>query len=114
MNTFSDAAKRCSDIVQQAVTDGHAGMWIAIRLSDGGTDGVIYASRQAAIAYQLHETLCAYIRIPPDGMPPEHAERYLAFHRMAYDKGFRLTDPDDRRELIVPHTMEDFRRLIRG
>ena len=110
----SDAARRCSDTIRLHIVAKMAGRWAAIRLSDGGSDGVAYDTRADAIRHQLHETQCAYVKIPPDDMPPEHAERFLAFHRKAYDAGFRLTDPDDRREVIMPYTLERFRDLMRG
>lgn len=112
--TFSDAAKRCSDTVRLHIVAGAAGKWAAIRLADGGSDNVAYDTRADAIRHQLHETQCAYVKIPPDDMPPEHAESYLAFHRKAYDAGFRLTDPDDRREVVMPYTREALRKFFKG
>ncbi len=111
---ISDAARRCSDAVRLHIAAGMAGKWAAIRLSDGGSDGTAYDSRADAIRHQLHETQCAYVKIPLDDMPPDHAERFLAFHRKAYDAGFRLTDPDDRREPVMPYTREGFRTFMRG
>ena len=111
---FSDAAKRCSDMIRLHIVAGQAGRWAAVRLSDGGSDGVAYDSRPDAIRHQLHESQCAYVKIPRDDMPPEHAERYLAFHRLAYEAGFRLVDPEDRREVIMPYTREAFRAFFKG
>lgn len=88
------AAQRCSDLVNQAVTDGFAGTWLAVRLSDGGSDNVHYTSKAGAVAHQLHETQCAYIRVPPDGMPLDHAYGFLKINRKLYDAGARLSDPD--------------------
>lgn len=111
---YSDAAKRCSDTIRLHIACGMAGKWAAIRLSDGGSDNVAYDTRADAVRHQLHESLCAYVKIPLDDMPPDHAERFLAFHRKAYDAGFRLTDPDDRREVIMPYTREAFRAFMKG
>lgn len=111
---IGDDARRCSDTITTHAVAGMAGRWAAIRLSDGGSDGVCYETRADAVRHQLHETQCAYVRIPPDGMPAEHAARYLAFHRRCYDAGFRLTDPDDRREPVMPYTREAFARFMRG
>lgn len=97
---FSDAAKRCSDVVGQVITDHLAEIllgrriWLAIRLSDGGYDGSLYDHRADAVRHQLHESLCAYLLVPPTGMPPRDAEAFLRFHRQAYDAGHRLTDPE--------------------
>ncbi|WP_301177230.1 hypothetical protein [Actinomadura geliboluensis] len=111
---IDDAARRCSDAVRLHIAAGMAGKWAAIRLSDGGSDGTAYDTRADAIRHQLHETQCAYVKVPLDDMPPEHAARYLAFHRRAYDAGFRLTDPDDRREPVMPYTREAFAAFMKG
>ncbi len=99
---FSDAAKRCSDMIAIHILAGKAGLWAAIRLSDGSSDGIAYDRRADAIRHQLHESQCAYVKIPHDAMPLAEAESFLEFHRKAYDAGFRLIDPDDPRELIQP------------
>lgn len=93
---FSDAARRCSDAVNLALIGqaGAAGRWMAFRLSDGGTDHVLYDSKAAAVRHQLHETLCAYLKIPPTGVSPRLAEVFLRFNRQLYDAGMRMTDPD--------------------
>jgi hypothetical protein len=67
---YSDPAKRCSDIVTGAALIANAvgdygWRWVAIRLSDGGSDGEVYETRQDAIDHQLHETLCALRLVPP-------------------------------------------------
>lgn len=98
---ITDAGKRCSDIVQQHVADGNWNRWIAVRLSDGGTDGILYDSRADAVNHQLHETLCAYLLIPPTGMSAKSGTSYLETHRKIYDGGMRCIDPD--REVIIPH-----------
>jgi hypothetical protein len=105
---YSDAARRCSDIVNAtAIIENAAGnyneRWLAIRLSDGGTDGVTYDSRDNAIRHQLHETLCCYLKVPPTGMEPREAEIFLNFHRKAYDAGFKMTAP----QIITPIAQEE-------
>jgi hypothetical protein len=110
---YSDAARRCSEIVTAtAIIADAVGdttyRWVAIRLSDGGSDGTVYASRDDAIRHQLHEELCAYVLCPPSGMQPQEAEIYLAFHRKAYDAGFRMTGP----ECITPITNEGMRSQL--
>jgi hypothetical protein len=98
---ISDEGRRCSDIVNQHVANFDWNHWIAIRLSDGGSDGVLYDTRRDAVTHQLHETLCAYLLIPPTGISPRNAASYLATHRKIYDGGMRVVDPD--REVILPH-----------
>lgn len=104
---YSDAAHRLSDAVALALTAeglNASGRWVAARLSDGGTDGKLYASKAEAIRFQLHEDLCAYVCIPPTGMTPRQAENYLSFTRRLYDAGLRISDPD--REVIAPERLE--------
>lgn len=96
----SDAAKRCADIVNGYISfvpwDELKHKFIAIRLSDGGSDGTLYDSKRDAVRHQSDEKLCAYIafRNLAGGMNPIEAERYLKWNRDAYDAGMRLPDPD--------------------
>jgi hypothetical protein len=98
-----DAAKRASEAVHVHIFAlGHAaiGKWVAIRLADGGSDGKLYDTKAEAVRYQLHENMCAYVCIPPGGMPPEDALVYLRVNRQLYDNGMRLADPD--KHVVVP------------
>lgn len=70
------------------------GRWVAIRLSDGGSDGALYDSKAAAVRYQPHERQCVYFRINPGGLTPRSAESTLRFNQGLYDMGARLADPD--------------------
>lgn len=112
----TEEGRRASDVVNGhlAADPSCWGRWVALRLSDGGSDGTVYDTRSDALRHQLHESLCAYVRIPPDGMPPADASRLLLVWRMFVDGGFRLTDPDDRREPIMPMTNEDLNELVRA
>lgn len=108
---YSDAANRASDCIRIHILARMAGKWAAIRLSDGGSDGIVYDSKSAAIRHQLHETQCMYVKIPWDDFPPVHAERFLDIHRKLYDSGFRLQDPEGIRDVIIPYTREDLSAL---
>ncbi len=104
-----DAAKRASDAIRLhllADRDRAIHSWVAIRLSDGGTDGILYDRKAQAVRHQLHEYQCAYVYIPPDGMNPRAAEVFLRFHRYLYDSGFRLADPDKDLEVVMPNRSE--------
>lgn len=90
----SDAAKRCSDEITFAVLAGNVGRWIAIRLSDGGSDARTYDTKAEAVRFQFHENFCCYILVPADGMPPADAERFLQINRDLYANGARLADPE--------------------
>ena len=112
----SDEGKRASEIItlHLIANNEHVGKWVAIRLSDGGSDGVLYDSRANAIRFQLHEQQCMYVKIPPDGMPAEHATRFLEIHRMIYDAGYRLIDPDRPDvEAIIPERIEELLPYLR-
>lgn len=109
----SDSAKRASDAVNLHLAAlGFAAFkkWVALRLQDGSSDGVLYDTRREAVVHQLDEQLCAYVRLPPTRMTPCSAEAFLKFTRDAYRSGFRLTDPDHRtggRDLIPRLTSRD-------
>jgi hypothetical protein len=98
--------------VTLAAIGGGIGCWLAIRLSDGGSDNVPYPTRADAIRHQLHETQCAYVKVPPGGMQPGEADVYLEYHRDLYDAGFRLPDPEFAMPLM-PLTPADRRRQIK-
>lgn len=97
-----DDAKRFADIVNGYLAFTKPwdvrNKWLAIRLSDGGHDGVMYDSKRDAVRHQLDEFLCAYFsfRNCLGGISPREANRYLAYVRAAHKAGFRLPDPDDR------------------
>jgi len=110
-----DAAARCADIVRQAIVDGHVSKWLAIRLSDGGSDGVAYDTREEAVRHQLHETQCGYVKVRLDNYPPREALSFLRWHRMAYDAGARLPDPEAPNggpELYVPTVIEEAEQFL--
>lgn len=77
----------------QALGTEANGHWVAIRLSDGGSDGIAYPSKTRAVRGQLHEHQCAYICIHPFGeMSHADIHRYLELNEQIYDAGGRLSD----------------------
>jgi len=100
LGCYDDAARRCADVTTLAAMAGDGGRWLAIRLSDGGSDGAVYDTRAEAIRHQLHESQCAYVRVQE--MTVAEAATFLTFARRAYDAGFRLCDPDDERAPSSP------------
>lgn len=122
--SYSDEAKRASDIINAYYSyvplDRLLRSWVAIRLSDGGSDGVLYDSKRDAVRHQSDEFLCAYICLKncPNGISKLEAERFLAFTRSAYEAGFRLPDPDDitgGRDVFMPVSQYDgLRRIVNG
>ena len=95
-----DRAQRASDLINEARAmldwDQLRNCWIAIRLSDGSSDMVIYDTKRDAVRGQLHEQQCAYIafRNLIGGATPNDMLRYLRFCERAYKAGMRLPDPD--------------------
>jgi len=107
-----DHAKRASDVVQlHLLADREAAInsWVALRMSDGGSDNILYPSRHIAVRHQLHEFQCCYLKIPPDGLSIGAAEAFLRFNRQLYDNGFRMADPDKDTEVIMPLRTEMLR-----
>lgn len=123
-----DVAKRCWEQVKN-VAHSHdwetrIGSFLAIRLSDGSCDGTLYESKQAAVRHVPDERWYAFFsfRGAPNGFAsPKDAAIFLAFHRAAYDRGFRLPDPDAKDggpDLIMPmneeHVMDQLARLLKS
>jgi hypothetical protein len=92
------------------------GKWIAIALSDGDSDGVLYDTKAECIRHQHHDEMWyAYVRIIPSNFMPCDAEIFLKMHRMMYDKGIRLADPDSisgGKDVIRRAATEDMRSQL--
>lgn len=108
-----DIGRRVSDAMHLHILTGSVGEWMAVRLSDGSSDGIAYPSRADAITHQLHEQLCCYLRVTPDGIQPADAYRFVELNRALYDAGYRIADPDMPGEPIYPQTLEELRAAIR-
>lgn len=114
----ADSARRMADTINLHWTIqqwGAIGKWVAIRLSDGGSDGVLYDKKREAVRHQLHEYQCAYVRIIRDQMSVCEAHTFLEVSRRAYDAGFRLSDPDSRtggRDLLLSARIEERRKVL--
>lgn len=98
-----DVARRAADQVNVHVLahgrDAH-GKYVAIRLSDGGSDGTLYDTRYDAVRHQLHSTLCAYARVTLDGTTPKKMWVFMVYMRQIYDNGGRLHEEDPRIPLL--------------
>jgi hypothetical protein len=108
----SDAGKRMSDIITlhwHADPRGNVRRWVAIRLSDGGSDNVVYDDVQSAANHQLHYRQCAYVRIPTGGIGPKECDVVLAYHRKVYDAG-NLPPYLQGVPLRIPTTLDWMRR----
>jgi len=111
---YSDAARRCADVVNlHAYADPEStGHFVAIRLSDGGSDGALYDTREQAVSHQLHPEWCTYVQIHPGGMTPQEAEAVLRYWRALSDACVR---PDDQSSagILMPLTSRDQLRHIK-
>lgn len=112
---FSDSALRCAEQINIHVAAGARGKWAAIRLSDGGSDGMAYDSKADAVRHQLHETQCCYVTIPLTPMNVWEAQGYMDVNRQLYNAGMRLSDPKAP-DAMIPirtenHRARRFRRL---
>lgn len=118
LGDHSDAAKRIADIYslhRLADPYGNIGFWIACALADGQSDMVLYETKRDAIRHQHHnENWYTFIQIVPSSMTPCEAEVMLKVARMAYDKGWRITDGLSRRDLIKRLGWEDQIALSKG
>lgn len=90
---ISDEARRAADMMNDALAAGMAGHWLAIRLSDGGTDGKVYEWRKDAVKFQMHEKQCMYLQVPPMLTPPADMQRLLENHRQMYAENVFMLDP---------------------
>jgi hypothetical protein len=109
---ISDAAKRMADIINGMVAfnqwDQLRNTWLALRLSDGGFDGNLYATREEAIKHQSDERHCAYVWMGNflQGAKPLDCAIFLESQRQAYDAGMRLHEPEAP-QLIMPTAAYD-------
>jgi hypothetical protein len=104
-----DASRRCADAVNLAAIAGCTGMWVAIRLADGRSDGQVYDTREAAISHQPRPEFCTFVQVPPDGMPDHEAQALLAYWRELHDANVR----DDAQQMpLIPLLARDRRRQL--
>jgi len=95
---ITDAAKRMSDRVNLMLIaqpwEILKTSWMAFKLVDGDSDGVLYDTREDAVKHQLHENLCAYffMRTALGGVPVRDCQLFLDLHRHVYDNGGRMAD----------------------
>lgn len=103
---FSDAAKRISDMVTQAIADRQGNKWMAFALEDGRGNGTVYDTKADAVRFHRNAARkYCYLRIPLDYLSPRAAEVYLKVHRQLAKLG---QHPDD--EMINHELMLDTRR----
>lgn len=94
----NERAKRmCAEIRMHYLVNGTfdiQGQWFAVRLSDGGSDGNLYPSKEDAVRHQLHPTQSAYVCMRP-GLDNElECHHFLNAIEKIYDAGLDLADPN--------------------
>lgn len=95
---FSDAARRISDTVRQAITDGYRNHWIPFALENGDPADrpvVHYRTREEAVRhtrnrYRFH----MYLQVPWDDISPRAAEVFLQVHRQLQKIGQHPLDDE--------------------
>lgn len=111
-----DSAKRFCDTIRlhQSILSKDeilAGRFVAIRLADGGSDGVVYNTRAEAITAQRNSpSRCGYFQIPFETWTPRVCDSLLWYVRACYDAGNR---EDPAHQLIMPTRVEDVRKMMR-
>lgn len=79
-----DAGKRAAEAVNLHLSVdrfGNMGRWVAIKLSDGSTDGVAYETWSEAVRHQHDGSWCCYLVIAPDGITPRNAATFIVINR---------------------------------
>ena len=109
---ITDAAKRCADMVSMHAVAGSWGKFVAIRLHDGGSDGVLYDTFFDAVSHQISENYCTYFKVPTTGMQTKEADAVLRYARWAYDNGYRPSSFGEVQP-IMPNRREDLEALLR-
>jgi hypothetical protein len=104
-----DAAARMRDAVNLHVVAGALGVrerhltWVAIRLSDGRSDGNLYESRLDAVRHtQNKERGWAYLKVGADSMGERESIIVLQSYRQAFSRGVIFAEED----VVVPHLSE--------
>ena len=110
-----DTAKRMYDAVSLhyhalSMDEIMARRFVAIRLSDGGSDNTAYESRQAAINHQLgtDRNRYAYFQLPPACPSVRECATLMGYFRRCYDAGYRPDTSHEGADLIIPNRIEDF------
>jgi hypothetical protein len=117
----TDAAKRISDATylhKAAVGIESAGKFLTCRMDTGQCDPVLYPTHFDAVRMHPndHERR-VYIRLRHEGMSVCEAEIFLFIARQAYDNGFRLTDPDSRKNnrALIPRIAPEHQiKILKG
>lgn len=106
-----DRAKRMADVLalHQTVLSRDellVGRFVAIRLADGGSDGVAYDTRADAVEHQRNSmSRHAYFRIPLQRWGARQCDVLLWYVESCYNSGFR---EDPAHQLYIPNNLENW------
>jgi hypothetical protein len=82
--------------------------WVAIRLTDGGSDNTVYETRADAVRSTMNApTRHLYFPVPLERMNAQTCDVLLWYVRKCYDAGSR---EDPRTALMLPTRIEDMMR----
>lgn len=103
----SDEARRAADIINMHIIAQRRG-FVAIRLSDGGSDNVVYDTKDDAVRHQLHPQQCAYFQLQLTPIVPWECDVFLLYTRQMYAAGHRVGE-EGAPSLIIPSRTENIR-----
>lgn len=89
-----------------------AGRFMAVRLSDGGSDGMIYESQADAVRHQTgNQNYYLYVRIMPERLSNRSCDVMLWYGRIRHDRGYRPAGAHEGSRLILPMRLEDLNNV---
>lgn len=95
-----DSGKRMAELVNLRVSstpwDTIVHGWMAFRLQDGGSDNIIYDSREEAVNHQKDNKVCFYLcmRNAMGGIKALDAQLLINMQRQIHDAGGALSEPE--------------------
>lgn len=105
---YSDEARRISDAIRQAITDGHRNRWLPFDMATGETVDrpvVPYDSRIDAVRHTRNRyRKCLYVQVPWDDVSPRAAEVLLKIYRQLQAIG---QHPQDDEVANMPFMMDN-------
>lgn len=117
-----EAGKRASDMANSFLAwyspFDIRNKWLAFKLEDGSSDGTLYDSKRDAVRHQSDERRCAYFsfRNCLGGTNAREMAIFILWNRDAYERGFRMPDPDDvhggKDVLITAAQGDNYRRAM--
>lgn len=95
-----EAGRRAADTLNATIAEhgwwSIRNCWMAFKLADGTSDGILYDTKRDAVRHQSNERMCCYVcfRSLAQGARWKDTAVFIKFNRDLYDKGYRMPDPD--------------------